>query len=100
MTRGAKVTVKCKCCGAPFEARVADRKRGWGLYCSKSCKAVKQENNKARGAKRLYPWQRYDKCTTQEQRDTLLRSPRVIEVYEDETELFFANFSNEEGTDI
>ena len=25
-------------------ARVADRKRGWGKFCSKSCKAVKQES--------------------------------------------------------
>lgn len=100
MTRGAKVTVKCKCCNKPFEARVADRKRGWALYCSKSCKAKKQTNNTVRKAKSLYPWQRYDKCTTHEQRETLLRNPRVIEVYEDGTELFYANFSNEEGTDI
>lgn len=34
---------KCKGCGAPFLARAADVKRGWGLYCSKSCKATKQE---------------------------------------------------------
>lgn len=27
----------------PFVARVADRKRGWGKFCSKSCKAIKQE---------------------------------------------------------
>jgi hypothetical protein len=40
--RGAKVTVKCKRCGDPFRARVADRKRGWGLFCSKSCKAIRQ----------------------------------------------------------
>lgn len=36
--RGKKVEVKCKC-GEKFMARVADRKRGWGKYCSKSCKA-------------------------------------------------------------
>jgi len=41
-TRGAKITVKCKSCSAPFQARVADRKRGWGLYCSKRCKAIRQ----------------------------------------------------------
>lgn len=34
---------KCKTCGLPFEARVADRKRGWARFCSKSCKATKQE---------------------------------------------------------
>ena len=37
------VTVKCKLCKNEFSARVADRKRGWARFCSKSCKAVKQE---------------------------------------------------------
>ncbi len=40
--RGKTVEVKCRTCGLPFMARVADRKRGWGRYCSKSCKAIKQ----------------------------------------------------------
>lgn len=39
----AMVEVKCKQCKKPFMARVADRKRGWGKFCSKSCKAKKQE---------------------------------------------------------
>ena len=43
MSRGKKVEVKCEQCKTPFMARVADRKRGWGRFCSKSCKAVKQE---------------------------------------------------------
>ena len=34
---------KCKCCKTVFEARVADVNRGWGLYCSKRCKAIVQE---------------------------------------------------------
>tara|TARA_Y100001938_G_C7873423_1_gene321434 strand:- start:105 stop:425 length:321 start_codon:yes stop_codon:yes gene_type:complete len=34
----------CKCCRQPFQARAADVKRGWGNYCSKSCKANKQES--------------------------------------------------------
>ncbi|WP_093305951.1 hypothetical protein ABL840_08980 [Variovorax sp. NFACC27] len=34
---------KCVNCGEPFTARTADRKRGWARFCSKSCKAVKQE---------------------------------------------------------
>ncbi|WP_244136122.1 MULTISPECIES: hypothetical protein [unclassified Burkholderia] len=34
---------KCKRCKTPFFARAADVKRGWGLFCSKSCKAIKQE---------------------------------------------------------
>ena len=37
------VEVKCKRCKEPFMARIADRKRGWGKFCSKSCKAIKQE---------------------------------------------------------
>lgn len=41
-TRGKKVVRKCKCCGDPFMARPADVKRGWALFCSKSCKAIKQ----------------------------------------------------------
>lgn len=35
-------TVKCQCCKKPFEARTADVNRGWGKFCSKSCKATKQ----------------------------------------------------------
>lgn len=34
---------KCQWCKKPFQARSADVKRGWGLFCSKSCKAIKQE---------------------------------------------------------
>lgn len=43
----SKVEVKCKQCQEPFMARVADSKRGWGKFCSKSCKAKKQTNSKA-----------------------------------------------------
>lgn len=37
--------IKCKCqnCGEWMEVREADRKRGWGKFCSKTCKAQKQE---------------------------------------------------------
>jgi len=37
-------TVKCNSpkCKKEFEARTADVKRGWGKFCSKSCKAYKQ----------------------------------------------------------
>jgi hypothetical protein len=41
--RGAKVQRICKHCGGLFMARVADVKRGWGRFCSKSCKASHQE---------------------------------------------------------
>ncbi len=34
---------KCQCCGKPMMVREADVKRGWGKFCSKSCKASKQE---------------------------------------------------------
>ena len=34
---------KCKNCRTIFRARLADAKRGWALYCSKSCKAIAQE---------------------------------------------------------
>lgn len=40
--RGKTVEVKCACCKETFIVRVADRKRGWGKFCSKSCKAIKQ----------------------------------------------------------
>lgn len=43
--RGAKGTYKCANhkCGVMFEARTADRSRGWARFCCKSCKAVVQE---------------------------------------------------------
>lgn len=34
---------QCKWCRKQFFARAADVKRGWGLYCSKTCKAIRQE---------------------------------------------------------
>ncbi len=38
-----KVVCANERCGCEFEARMADINRGWGKFCSKSCKAVKQE---------------------------------------------------------
>lgn len=43
--RGNVQDVKCANCGSEFKARVADIKRGWGKFCSKSCKASKQRYN-------------------------------------------------------
>ena len=37
------IEVNCKWCKSPFKARTADVKRGWGKFCSKSCKASEQE---------------------------------------------------------
>lgn len=34
---------KCQCCKVKFMAKSADVKRGWAKFCSKSCKAKKQE---------------------------------------------------------
>lgn len=33
----------CPVCSTAFKARTADVKRGWGKFCSKSCKAKEQE---------------------------------------------------------
>ncbi|QMP19206.1 hypothetical protein [Pseudomonas phage Persinger] len=30
---------ECANCGQSFKARASDARRGWGLYCGKSCKA-------------------------------------------------------------
>ncbi len=50
--RGATVTVNCARCRDPFTARVADRKRGWGRFCSKSCKAIRQTQRTGYGGPR------------------------------------------------
>ena len=43
-TKGPKMgEYKCDRCKSLFSARVADRNRGWARFCSKSCKAIKQE---------------------------------------------------------
>jgi len=40
----AKMMIKkCKCCRTEFVCRAADHNRGWGKFCSKSCKAKIQE---------------------------------------------------------
>jgi hypothetical protein len=39
---GRRVTARCSnpCCDNLVRPRLSDRKRGWGMYCSKSCKAI------------------------------------------------------------
>lgn len=37
------VDKNCECCGKAMKVRAADIKRGWGRFCSKSCKASAQE---------------------------------------------------------
>jgi hypothetical protein len=39
----ATITKNCECCGKPMQVRSADVKRGWGKFCSKTCKARRQE---------------------------------------------------------
>jgi hypothetical protein len=54
MLTGATTQVKCACgCGEVFTARVADRKRGWGRFASKACKARHQEG-RTRQCSRFY----------------------------------------------
>lgn len=38
--------ISCNClwCKEPFQARKADVKRGWGKFCSKTCKAKNQSS--------------------------------------------------------
>lgn len=41
--RGTMVHAVCQCCGKPFSARQADRKRGRAKACGKSCAARLRE---------------------------------------------------------
>jgi|GEM_PF-1992562 len=59
-TRGAKVKVRCARCTQAFMARVADRNRGWGKFCSKSCKAIKQTQRFASGSRPKKKYPRHD----------------------------------------
>lgn len=61
MARSNVITRSCEACGAAFQAKAADIDRGWGRFCSKSCKAKKpnggstanETSELARLAKRL-----------------------------------------------
>lgn len=44
--RGEKVRKECKNCKKVFFPRKADVARGWGRFCSKSCKASEQNKRK------------------------------------------------------
>lgn len=48
----SKISVNCEWCQGLFTARIADRKRGWARFCSKTCKAKEQE--KRTGQNRAY----------------------------------------------
>ena len=65
----ATQTYKCAACGDPFTARVADRARGWARYCSKSCKAIKQEQRT--GQYRAYMQRREGVCFPGQDEDSV-----------------------------
>lgn len=46
----AKKFKPCEWCGKLHEVRVADLNRGWGRFCSKRCKAMKQEKRTGQNA--------------------------------------------------
>lgn len=54
---------QCKTCKNKMQVRLADHNRGWGNFCSKSCKAKKQEQRtgqhsaylNGRGVSNLHP---------------------------------------------
>ena len=51
---------QCEVCRAPFQARLADIKRGWAKTCSKSCAATRKNaklSQKGRGVWRERSWQ-------------------------------------------
>lgn len=95
----AMIKKKCACCKAEIEVRLTDHKRGWGRFCSKSCKAKRQTQLTGVSGPEAaikgvsVPAYRSGKRAPRQH-------SRVIEVYDDGTELFYANWSNEEGSDI
>lgn len=44
------VTVCCEWCRKTIKVRAADRRRGWGRFCSKRCKAMEQEKRTGQNA--------------------------------------------------
>ena len=54
------VTINCERCGKPKQVREADRKRGWGRFCSKRCKAVKQSSDHSHSD--MFDLDEYDSC--------------------------------------
>jgi hypothetical protein len=48
---GVQRTCKWRGCGKPFTAKAADVARGWGLFCSKSCKGIEQESRTGQNAR-------------------------------------------------
>jgi hypothetical protein len=57
--------VKCNRCEVEFSARTADVNRGWGKFCSKSCKAQKQGRLLA-SKETQKMWRDYNRETTRD----------------------------------
>lgn len=58
MARANPITKPCEACGTDFQAKAADIARGWGRFCSKSCKAM-QPKGKSAGAPQPEPMRAY-----------------------------------------
>ena len=65
---------KCQNCNKLISVRMVDHKRGWGKFCSKSCKAKRQERINGqhtaflhgRGVSNLHPERLVDYMTDEE----------------------------------
>ena len=90
-------TAQYKCenkdCGKQFNARVADRNRGWARFCSKSCKAIKQTQTGTKSRKRHdgHSPMKYKKCDT-------CGDPAVNGVYRPEGIEWFCEMHRYEAT--
>ena len=54
MARSNLITKPCEACSTDFQAKAADIARGWGRFCSKSCKA-RQPKGESAGAPQPEP---------------------------------------------
>jgi hypothetical protein len=51
MAETATYTCSYEPCGRPFTARTSERRRGWALYCSRSCKGKAEDHACMRSAR-------------------------------------------------
>lgn len=77
--------VNCKCCKKEFKARQADLNRGWGKFCSKSCKAIKQESKTGQYKKYILSTNKQYSNETKAMRD-FLELERIHEIAMDDAE--------------
>jgi hypothetical protein len=97
----AMIEKKCKSCKKPILVRMADHKRGWGNYCNKACKASQQaRDTNISGPDYRASGKKVSQMKCGKYAKSKFSGGRVIETYDDGTELFYANFSNELNSDI